>query len=207
MGYAERRFCFSETLVEMNDRMGERHLKLGTTRILNTQKNGLPENMFPTSRRSVSAWRCNVLHSISLLTSYFVQTMNAFHAAAHTLHRKITGLLAVRLALPLDFFEPYVKKKANHLRLLHYPPSRQGPAGNTRFKTHSDVGTVRPSLFQPSINPGQLILTFLSFQVTLLWQDQVGGLGISRTGRKFHRCRTSSWDFCDRQWFRTYTVQ
>lgn len=40
-----------ETLVEMNDRMGERHLKLGTTRILNTQKNGLPENMFPTSRR------------------------------------------------------------------------------------------------------------------------------------------------------------
>ncbi|GAA6021803.1 hypothetical protein JCM10207_002067 [Rhodosporidiobolus poonsookiae] len=84
----------------------------------------------------------------------FKDTMNRFHLACHTLHLRIMSLLALSLDLPLSYFTPQISGRNHCLRLLHYPPApRKG--SNSRLGAHTDFGTV-----------------------TLLWQDETGGLEI-----------------------------
>ncbi|GAA6034566.1 hypothetical protein JCM8097_005400 [Rhodosporidiobolus ruineniae] len=84
----------------------------------------------------------------------FKATMNRFHLACHELHLRIMSLLALSLSLPASYFEPQINGRNHCLRLLHYPPtSRKGPI--SRLGAHTDFGTV-----------------------TLLWQDDCGGLEI-----------------------------
>ncbi|BGP17068.1 hypothetical protein JCM10213_000294 [Rhodosporidiobolus nylandii] len=84
----------------------------------------------------------------------FKATMNRFHLACHDLHLRIMSLLALALNLPAEYFEPQINGRNHCLRLLHYPEvPRSG--SNNRIGAHTDFGTV-----------------------TLLWQDDTGGLEI-----------------------------
>ncbi|GAA5929269.1 isopenicillin N synthase family dioxygenase [Sporobolomyces koalae] len=85
----------------------------------------------------------------------FKSTMNRFHLACHQLHLRIMSLLAISLDLPADYFVPSISTRSHCLRLLHYPPTNR-TEGNTRIGSHTDFGTV-----------------------TLLWQDETGGLEVT----------------------------
>ncbi|GAA5898365.1 isopenicillin N synthase family dioxygenase [Sporobolomyces salmoneus] len=84
----------------------------------------------------------------------FRSTMNRFHLACHELHLEIMSLLAISLDLDRDYFVPSISGRSHCLRLLHYPPTNR-KEGQTRIGSHTDFGTV-----------------------TLLWQDETGGLEV-----------------------------
>ncbi|GAA6005967.1 hypothetical protein JCM11491_004075 [Sporobolomyces phaffii] len=85
----------------------------------------------------------------------FRATMNRFHLACHDLHLRIMSLLAIALDLSPDYFAPSISTRSHCLRLLHYPPTNRSE-GDTRIGSHTDFGTV-----------------------TLLWQDETGGLEVT----------------------------
>lgn len=69
--------------------------------------------------------------------------------------------IALGMGLEETFFDDYVRKGDNTLRLLHYPPVAKDAfkAGRERAGAHSDYGTV-----------------------TFLFQDSAGGLQVERPG-------------------------
>ncbi|GAA5872987.1 hypothetical protein JCM16303_006905 [Sporobolomyces ruberrimus] len=85
----------------------------------------------------------------------FKETMNSFHLSCHNLHLEIMSLLAISLDLEPDYFVQSIEGRNHCLRLLHYPPTDRKEGGNTRIGSHTDFGTV-----------------------TLLWQDETGGLEV-----------------------------
>jgi len=86
----------------------------------------------------------------------FRQTMLEFFDVCAGAASKLLMALALSLQLPLDFFTANHDQQDFTLRLLHYPPLNQPPKlGQSRAGAHSDYGSV-----------------------TLLFQDQVGGLEI-----------------------------
>lgn len=84
----------------------------------------------------------------------------AFYDACTEVANKILQAFAKALQLPNDFFAARHDQQNHTLRLLHYPPLQQVPLlGQVRAGEHSDYGSI-----------------------TLLFQDEVGGLEVQTTG-------------------------
>ncbi|KAJ3330736.1 hypothetical protein HDU76_004999 [Blyttiomyces sp. JEL0837] len=86
---------------------------------------------------------------------------------AHNLSIEIMRSIALGLNLPETYFDPYISRKDNTLRLLHYPPvskSLLDKENQSRAGSHTDYGTV-----------------------TLLFQDDVGGLEVLNTKGEWER--------------------
>lgn len=82
-----------------------------------------------------------------------------FYNACTEVVSKILQAFALTLQLPEDFFAVRHDQRNHTLRLLHYPPLQQLPKlGQVRAGEHSDYGSI-----------------------TLLFQDQVGGLEVQTT--------------------------
>jgi isopenicillin N synthase-like dioxygenase len=83
----------------------------------------------------------------------------AFYQACTELTNRILQAFALALQLPEDFFTTRHTEQNHTLRLLHYPPVQQLPQpGQVRAGEHSDYGSI-----------------------TLLFQDEIGGLEIQTT--------------------------
>ena len=89
----------------------------------------------------------------------FKEVMQAFHSQSKEVHRLIMSAIALGLGLDEGFFDEYVVKGDNNLRLLHYPPVKkevfERNKGQVRAGAHTDYGSI-----------------------TLLWQDGRGGLQV-----------------------------
>ena len=82
-----------------------------------------------------------------------------FYDACTEVVDKILQAFALTLQLPEDFFAVRHDQRNHTLRLLHYPPLQQLPKlGQVRAGEHSDYGSI-----------------------TLLFQDEVGGLEVQTT--------------------------
>ncbi|KAF2239467.1 flavonol synthase/flavanone 3-hydroxylase [Viridothelium virens] len=86
--------------------------------------------------------------------------MEDFFVECAALIRHVFGAIALGFSLPPTFFQPFHSRELYQLRLLHYPPISEhallsGEKG--RLDAHSDFGTL-----------------------TLLFQDDVGGLEVER---------------------------
>jgi isopenicillin N synthase-like dioxygenase len=93
----------------------------------------------------------------------------AFRAALEKYYREVLELgqrilsgFAIALSLPPDYFRPMYRYPLVRARLLHYPPQQEDPAdGQFGAAAHTDYGTI-----------------------TVLWQDDVGGLQVrNRAGK------------------------
>lgn len=92
----------------------------------------------------------------------FKLTMGGFFERCKEVHAVLMRGIAIGMGLEAGFFEDYVTTGDNTLRLLHYPPVAPGGfQGGKRIRAgaHSDYGSV-----------------------TLLFQDQRGGLQVERPG-------------------------
>ncbi|KAK4197417.1 putative thymine dioxygenase [Triangularia verruculosa] len=87
----------------------------------------------------------------------FRNVMQDFHKRCHELNVQVMRAIAVGMGLHENFFDGYVDKADNTLRLLHYPPvaKEKFVQGAVRAGEHSDYGSI-----------------------TLLFQDQRGGLQV-----------------------------
>lgn len=89
----------------------------------------------------------------------FRVTMMEFFDCCRELHRVVMRAIALGMGLEESFFEGYVRRGDNTLRLLHYPPIAKDTfkAGRERAGAHTDYGSV-----------------------TFLFQDSAGGLQVER---------------------------
>lgn len=87
----------------------------------------------------------------------FKEVMLSFFAMCKELHIQVMQAIALGMNLPVHFFDEYVDRGDNNLRLLHYPAVHKDVfkmnPGQVRAAEHSDYGSI-----------------------TLLFQDQRGGL-------------------------------
>lgn len=93
----------------------------------------------------------------------FAVTMKEFFLHCQKLHRIVMRGIALGMGLEETFFDDYVRKGDNTLRLLHYPPVAKDAfkAGRERAGAHTDYGSV-----------------------TFLFQDSAGGLQVEWPGGK-----------------------
>lgn len=90
----------------------------------------------------------------------FRATIEAYHARLMKLGFEMLGIFALALELPDDFFVPHFVKPMPFVRLLHYPPQPPTRADNEfGIAPHTDYGFM-----------------------TILAQDEVGGLQVRRRG-------------------------
>ena len=83
-----------------------------------------------------------------------------YYDAVFELGQRILKGLAVALDLPPDFFRAFYRKPLVRTRLIHYPPQPPDAEGQSAAE-HTDYGTI-----------------------TVLWQDEVGGLQVrNRAGQ------------------------
>ncbi|KAK0669698.1 putative thymine dioxygenase [Cercophora samala] len=94
----------------------------------------------------------------------FKRVMTEFHRRCHELNVGVMRAIAVGMGLEEGFFDKFVDKGDNTLRLLHYPPVKREMfrQGAIRAGEHSDYGSI-----------------------TLLFQDRRGGLQVRAPGGKF----------------------
>lgn len=96
----------------------------------------------------------------------FREVMMGFFAECQALHAQVMSAVAVGLGLPETYFDAFVDRGDNTLRLLHYPPVRadvfKTNAGQVRAGEHSDYGSI-----------------------TLLFQDGRGGLQVKSPSGTF----------------------
>ena len=95
-------------------------------------------------------------------TAEFVKNNMEFFKRCKEVHRILMRGIAIGLGLEESFFEPYVRVGDNTLRLLHYgavPPGGFEGGRRVRAGAHTDYGSL-----------------------TLLFQDQRGGLQVERPG-------------------------
>ncbi|RMZ77844.1 hypothetical protein DV737_g4156, partial [Chaetothyriales sp. CBS 132003] len=89
----------------------------------------------------------------------FTKVMKSFHLTCKDLHVQVMRALALGLGYPEDYFDSYTDAGDNTLRLLHYPQIPQSVFEDNpnavRAGAHSDYGSI-----------------------TLLFQDEVGGLEV-----------------------------
>ncbi|KDN36035.1 hypothetical protein RSAG8_11121, partial [Rhizoctonia solani AG-8 WAC10335] len=94
----------------------------------------------------------------------FKKTFLSFFQTCHELHAEVMSSIALGLGLGEQFFDKLIHEQYHNLRLLSYPPiSRDAllKEGQARAGAHSDYGTL-----------------------TLLFQDQVGGLEVQNPHTK-----------------------
>lgn len=92
----------------------------------------------------------------------FKSAMQDFFTRCQSIHVTILRGLALALGFPETYFDSFVSDANNNLRLLHYPPLPAGAFQNgkrVRAGLHSDFGSI-----------------------TLLFQDDRGGLQVERPG-------------------------
>ena len=90
----------------------------------------------------------------------FRPAMEAYFAALETLARRLMPAMARSLGLPPDHFAAFCDDPMSVLRLLHYPPQPPNPLpGEKGCGEHTDWGCL-----------------------TLLWQDEAGGLQVRSGG-------------------------
>lgn len=91
----------------------------------------------------------------------FREIMVDFFEQCQNLHVVVMRGIALAMGLNESYFDDYVGKGDNTLRLLHYPPlaKQEFQAGRMRAGAHSDYGSI-----------------------TFLFQDQRGGLQVERPG-------------------------
>ena len=92
----------------------------------------------------------------------FRSTMNIFFLRCKEVHKVLMRGIAIGMGLEAGFFDGFVRKGDNTLRLLHYPAVAAGGfEGGKRVRAgaHSDYGSL-----------------------TLLFQDEKGGLQVERPG-------------------------
>lgn len=100
----------------------------------------------------------------------FTKTMRSFFLTCKDVHINVMRAIALGMGLDEYFFDQYTDGGDNTLRLLHYPPVlksvfKDNP-DQVRAGEHSDYGSI-----------------------TLLFQDQVGGLEVRSPGGKFVRAK------------------
>jgi isopenicillin N synthase-like dioxygenase len=84
----------------------------------------------------------------------YKEVFMGYYNAVYTLSTQLFAILAESLSLPKTFFSEFLDREVSLARFLHYPPTPV--TGNTRgVGAHTDFGAM-----------------------TLLWQDNVGGLQI-----------------------------
>ena len=67
--------------------------------------------------------------------------MKTYFLAMEDLSKRMAGLFALALGLPLDWFNEKLDKHASQLRLLNYPaPDRELASGQLRCGVHTDLG-------------------------------------------------------------------
>ena len=85
--------------------------------------------------------------------------MQGFYLQCKEVHRLVMSAIALGLGLDEGFFDEFVVKGDNNLRLLHYPPVKkevfERNKGQVRAGAHTDYGSV-----------------------TLLWQDGRAGMQV-----------------------------
>jgi isopenicillin N synthase-like dioxygenase len=100
----------------------------------------------------------------------FTKTMKAFFDMCKDLHIKVMRAIALGIGLDEHFFDSFTDGGDNTLRLLHYPPVLKSvfkdKPGQVRAGEHSDYGSI-----------------------TLLFQDNVGGLEVKSPRGTFVRAR------------------
>jgi isopenicillin N synthase-like dioxygenase len=65
-----------------------------------------------------------------------------YYRAMARLSDEMAALFALALALPEDYFRPYVNRHISHLKVVHYPPQVEPPlAGQLRSGEHTDYGS------------------------------------------------------------------
>lgn len=89
----------------------------------------------------------------------FRDTLLAFYDACAAVCAQLMRAIACSFGLPERFFDAFHDAHYSTARLLHYPAATEHAAGDVRAGAHSDYGTI-----------------------TLLFQDEVGGLEILRDG-------------------------
>lgn len=89
----------------------------------------------------------------------FIIVMQEFFLRCQDVHRLVMSGIAMGMGLEEGFFHGYLRNGDNTLRLLHYPGVNKGTfaAGKVRAGAHTDYGSI-----------------------TLLFQDQRGGLQVER---------------------------
>ena len=102
----------------------------------------------------------NIVNLDNLATDLFIApAISTFFNACTEVANRILQTFSLALELPEDFFSINHNQKNHTLRLLHYPPLQQPPKlGQFRIGEHSDYGSI-----------------------TLLFQDDVGGLEVQTT--------------------------
>jgi isopenicillin N synthase-like dioxygenase len=86
----------------------------------------------------------------------FRSVLEDYYGAVFELGQRILGAYALALDLPRDFFRSRYRHPLVRARLLHYPPQADSPDdGQFGAAEHTDYGTI-----------------------TILWQDDVGGLQV-----------------------------
>ncbi len=100
----------------------------------------------------------------------FTTTMKSFFSTCNELHANLMRAIAVGMGLDETFFDSFTSAADNTLRLLHYPPVlksvfKDNP-DQVRAGEHSDYGSV-----------------------TLLFQDDVGGLEVKTPQETFVRAK------------------
>lgn len=95
---------------------------------------------------------------------HFKQTFLSFFQTCHELHAEVMSSIAMGLGLNERFFDKLIHEQYHNLRLLSYPPISRDALlkdGQARAGAHSDYGSL-----------------------TLLFQDQVGGLEVQNPHTK-----------------------
>ena len=89
----------------------------------------------------------------------FISVMQEFFLRCQDVHRLVMSGIAMGMGLEEGFFDEFLRNGDNTLRLLHYPGVSKGTfaAGKVRAGAHTDYGSI-----------------------TLLFQDQRGGLQVER---------------------------
>ena len=74
--------------------------------------------------------------------AHFAETFRALYAEFDRVGARILAHVAVALELPTDWFDPAIADGNSVLRLLHYPPLADAPAGAIRAGAHEDINLI-----------------------------------------------------------------
>ena len=73
---------------------------------------------------------------------HFAETFRALYAEFDRVGARILAHLAIALDLPATWFDPAIADGNSVLRLLHYPPIADAPAGAIRAGAHEDINLI-----------------------------------------------------------------
>ncbi|KAG9622888.1 putative gibberellin 3-beta hydroxylase, partial [Aureobasidium melanogenum] len=69
----------------------------------------------------------------------FRESLYAYHTKLLALSRRLTGIFALALHLPEDFFDQYIRQPEAGMRILHYPEQKHSADDQNGIGAHTDV--------------------------------------------------------------------